>query len=240
MRLQRYITESVDRKNAKAVFKKLFSEFTTKYFHNNPHLEPKFKLKSHDRRMGCYTPRDKTIAIHPDATLDERLFRSIVFHELIHYYDNMVAGDMSNIMHKFTQGGHGPFFKNMMDRVNRVEGKDFITIKRKAEKLSTAKPFYVLFVRYGNKDQYAIIWMKKSIHQVPEIKARLSYFNSQHKSIKPPWYQAKCNKMTMRFKQPITKSMKRMQAAIVSKNQEEAYNFLTACKKEEIDLTGGL
>ena len=233
MRLKQYLIEEISRKTAKAEFKKLFAEFTTKYFPNNPHLEPTFRLKSHDRRIGYYSPKDKTVYIHPDATLDENLFKSIVFHELIHYYDHMVAGEMSNIMHKFTQGGHGPFFKDAMERINRKEGKDFITIKQEVEKLRTVKGFYIFFAKYGT-DSYAVLWAKKSIHQVLELKEKLQRFSSY---IKLPWYQAKCNMKALQYKQPLTKGTKRMKAAIVGKKEETAYNFLMACKREEINLS---
>jgi len=230
MRLKQYLTEEINRKNAKAEFKKLFSEFTVKYFPNNPHLEPKFKLRSHDKRVGYYSPKDKSVNIHPDATLDEGLFKSIVFHELIHYYDHIIAGAMSNIMHKFTQGGHGPFFQEVMGRINRKEGKDFITIKQDATKLLTIKEFYIFFAKYGT-DSYAVLWSKKSIHQVPELIDMLFRFKSY---IKLPWYMAKCNMKGLQYKQPLTKGTKRMKAAIVGKKEENAYNFLMTCKKEDI------
>lgn len=122
-----------------------------------PDLQVK-SLKGRGSTGICQTSRIKRngqivmpiIAVSPEYIKTDG--RSIVFHETIHYVQ---AYTYTPIEHKYmSNGGHDSFFKEMMNKMNAVEGENYITIeydqttKSDSETIGTNLWVY-LFVKDG-------------------------------------------------------------------------------------------
>jgi hypothetical protein len=139
--------------------KKHFSEY---YKYIREWGVPKFELMSNPRYAGLFVylarPRqldliNQSIKINRDITTNVDNFRSVVFHETIHYvqYNLKVRGLYPyELPFRDTGDGHDAEFFSWVKSINRVEGSNFV--KRSEEldvNLKSYKPFYI----YGVVDQ---------------------------------------------------------------------------------------
>lgn len=85
---------------------------------------------------------------------DETTLRRILLHELIHHADFVKNAAGNKFEHKLT-GGHGKFFREHMQRINSVLGKDFITERGDATLILNPKEVdYWLIIRELAPKQY--------------------------------------------------------------------------------------
>ena len=154
MKLRKLLNEGkydVSKQNMKIWFeeciKKYFSEYKdrigTEFFY------PTFEIKTDQKRAGWFKssfigdkPITPVIGLNPDFI--EHTAKNIVFHETIHYIQ---ANTYGYTKYKLaSNGGHDSFFIEKMNKINSIEGKDFITIKQETQSLankSTSKTFWV-------------------------------------------------------------------------------------------------
>lgn len=136
-----------------------FNECMRKFF--NKHYDkignewpmPVFEVKSNKTRAGWYMCSFKgdavvnpVIGLNPDFL--DHAAKNIIFHETIHYVQ---SNEYS--YYQFSQAsnkGHDTFFTEYMNKINAVEGADFVTVKQDTANLdvvSGGKEFWV----YGIK-----------------------------------------------------------------------------------------
>ncbi len=162
---------------------KWFNECMRKFF--NQYIDegwssPSFEVKTDKNRAGWYKCSFKgNEVINPIIGLNsdfiEHTARNIIFHETIHYVQSNVY---TYHQYKYaSNSGHDAFFIEYMNKINAVEGKDFVTVKQDTKDLDTVsggKNFWVYAIKtHGNEFGFAY-----SITERPNV---LDYLKKQKK-----------------------------------------------------------
>lgn len=124
---------------------------------------PTFAMEGRHHEGGYYHPLRNLIVINTDVANDDAAFRSVLVHEMIHYYDSMVHEGRSDPKN----GGHNDYFYTTMAAINRAEGHEFVRENWQREHMGRAeKPFYVYLADAG--DRFAVFqsakWDKNLIY----------------------------------------------------------------------------
>lgn len=131
--------------NVKSLMHKHFTECSQKYFpqYTGKLTPPEFEIKVHGKNAGWFLPyynrqipdRSK-IGINPDFIGDADMFKGIMYHETIHYfqYHTYSYPDFVRAHNK----GHDGFFIEMMKKINAGEGKELVTITQETNSIDKA------------------------------------------------------------------------------------------------------
>lgn len=183
----------------KSDIQKYFFECLNKYFpeYSKKTSEwgiPKFSLRSGITEGGYYSHAsfwgrgyvtDQQITVNKDLSNNESIFRSVVFHETIHYVQvNLVARKLHPYTNEKPLDYHDNFFMQMLKKINSVEGNNYIKVSEQIDDLAdlkTVKPFFV----YGiitKSNQYAYVWTVSSQPDLDDFFKRLITQN-KYKSV---------------------------------------------------------
>lgn len=141
---------------------------------NLPELD--FKVRSHGTRAGWYSPKDNTMYINPDFMINDlRVLRGIVYHETIHYVDQWVNPQINSRSRAvIDRVSHGGFFKEMMEKINKREGYELVTVKQAiAENWKSNRDFFV-YILVESNGKLGGFWSAKHDEQIDE-KLRTGY-----------------------------------------------------------------
>lgn len=138
--------------------------------------ELNFKVRTHNSRAGWYDPKDNTMYINPDFMInDPKVLRGIVYHEGIHYVDQWVNPQPVIRSKVITDHmAHSGFFKEIMDKINKREGYELVTVKQDVgQNWKSNRDFYV-YVLIDNGGRRFGFWTAKHDDRIDE-KLRTGY-----------------------------------------------------------------
>lgn len=138
---------------------KFFDEITKKYWpqYIGKLQRPKFKMEGRDKEGGSYTMLSNILTINSDVTNDDKAFKSVFTHELVHYYDAMINHQKMDRKN----AGHDTYFNSMANTINQKEGETVVQrFWQKSQMGKASKPFVVYIVEIEN-DKYAYFWSPK-------------------------------------------------------------------------------
>jgi hypothetical protein len=170
MKLKKLLVETLSKNEVEKLFllciKKYFSEY---YSEINEWGIPKFTLVDMPSKAGLfvYIPRKGSIAnpvlkINKDFNT-ESFYKPVIYHETIHYIQaNLVARNLPPYESGKWKDPHDAYFHKMAEKINSIEGENFITATHDVNKHGSPTmntPIYVYGFFYGSKPGF--VWSKE-------------------------------------------------------------------------------
>lgn len=162
----------------KAAMRQHFDDCSRKYFraYQGSFPMPEFVIKTDAKKAGWfngeytskYVPNTSLIGVNPDFLGDSEMFRGIMYHETIHYYQ-FHTYSFRQYKHA-PNGGHDEQFIKDMERINAGEGKRLVTLKQETatiEKALTGK-FWVYGIK-TKSGEYAFAHTKRKNDKAVEF-----------------------------------------------------------------------
>jgi len=171
---------ALPRKKALVRIEKEYNLFMKKYFPKETIPTPTFRIRKLRKAVGSYRILAQEINIHPDCFMSKKTLRDTVWHEAIHHVDRLLYGTG-----KRENKGHGKFFVEQMNRVNKKEGRDVITVKLTKPFERVAKKYFLHF--FFGADGVFIMWSNTPLNKLA-ITGALVYHAATERSENPEVY----------------------------------------------------
>ena len=185
-RIHRLLTESANTAEIGKLFyaclKKYFPELLGKFSNTT-----KFSVFYDPNKAGLYSTKYQNgflvsdeIKINRDIFMSPDKLKSVVWHEAIHYAEEHLKSSSGYSRYpKWLQSEihHSGFFKEWMDRINKNEGYDLISVTDEyIQGQESASEFYVHLFKYG--ERIIVFWMSQNNKKTEEyISKTMSYFH---------------------------------------------------------------